>query len=451
LSGEILKRGIQLGRYEVRELLGRGGMGQVYRAWDPALSRDVAIKVLGDPEPQLLKRFSREAEAVSRLNHPNVVSILDFSMGPPPHIVMTHLRGQDLATRLKRGPMEIGEAVDIMLGVCAGVHACHVQGIIHRDLKPGNVFLQQTPEGTEVKVLDFGVAILGENVSGDITRPGHVVGTPRYLSPEQIKHMEVDAKSDQYAAGLLLYTALMGKSPFRSLEGTELVRAIVKAKYPRLRDVRPDVAARLEAAIGTAMNVDKERRFPAVLAFGRALLEFATSEGRAVWTDQFASAPVVLTAPLASAPGNIVEAAMANMTTRHETTTVEDWSSPVTDSTGDKSPRSAMAGLVVVPIAPFASAPVVATTARLQSETAIDISQAERDQVQVPPTVDLHLWSQPKREPSPQPQRAEVDSQAPMAQALTLWQRRPVLVATIVAVALVGGCLAWLIARLAGR
>jgi eukaryotic-like serine/threonine-protein kinase len=181
--GEILKRGTQLGRYEIRELLGRGGMGQVYRAWDPSLRRDVAIKVLGAPDEELLRRFSREAEAVSQLNHSNVVSILDFSAGPVPYIVMAYLRGEDLSTRLKRGPMSVGEAVDIILGVCAGVHACHCRGVVHRDLKPGNVFLHETPEGTSVKVLDFGVAILGKMFRATSPGPGtwwgrHAISRP---------------------------------------------------------------------------------------------------------------------------------------------------------------------------------------------------------------------------------------------------------------------------------
>ncbi|HEX7499852.1 MAG TPA: serine/threonine-protein kinase [Polyangia bacterium] len=219
MSGEILKRGTKLGRYEIREMLGRGGMGEVYRAWDPALRRDVAVKVLGASDEDLLRRFSREAEAISQLNHPNVVSVLDFSAGSTPYIVMAYLRGEDLSTRLKRGQISVGEAVDIILGVCAGVHACHTRGVIHRDLKPGNVFLHETPEGTAVKVLDFGVAILRENVSGEITRPGHVVGTPRYFSPEQVRSVDADAKSDQYAVGLLAYVALAGKSPFARKEG----------------------------------------------------------------------------------------------------------------------------------------------------------------------------------------------------------------------------------------
>ena len=460
MSGEILKRGMRLGRYEIREMLGRGGMGEVYRAWDPSLRRDVAIKVLGAPDEELLQRFSREAEAISQINHPNVVSILDFSAGPTPYIVMAHLRGEDLASRLKRGRMSVGEAVDIILGVCAGVHACHTRGVIHRDLKPGNVFLHETPEGIAVKVLDFGVAILGENVSGELTRPGNVVGTPRYFSPEQVRHQNADAKSDQYAVALLLYVILLGKSPFAHKTGPELVRAILKAEYARLLEVRPDVPPGLESAILRGLSVQKELRFASVLDFGRAIAKHATSEGQVVFADPFASADRASCPATCVPPAPAVQSAMTNVTTLHTVSTANGWTAAggggadeetSLDTTGEKSPRSVMAAAVVFPLSPLGEEivvpPVMPPTERLRSETEIDVGLSQNDNgVRVVKTLDLHLWS---KEPSSPSREGPHDSPPPVSAGF--WQRNRPLAIAIAAGALLGCCIVWLIARGWGR
>ncbi len=456
MSGEILKRGTALGRYEIREMLGRGGMGEVYRAWDPSLNRDVAIKVLGAPDPDLLRRFSREAEAISQLNHPNVVSILDFSARPTPYIVMAYLRGEDLSSRLKRGQIPVGEAVDIILGVCAGVHACHTRGVVHRDLKPGNVFLHETPEGTSVKVLDFGVAILGENASGEITRPGHVVGTPRYFSPEQVRNVEADAKSDQYAVGLLAYVALAGKSPFARKEGAELIGAILRAEYPRPREVRAEISVGLDAAISKAMSVAKDRRYPSVLDFGRAILEDASNEGRAQWGDTFAAtgAPPSPITPAKGTRPNVVASPTEIMPSQHSVSTVDGWTGAgvdteagvQADTSGEMSPRSVMAAAVVVPLAPLEECPVMPTTQRLRTETEIDVGQVRPSQndngERVVKTLDLHLWPE---DPSSCPSERPSDPRPP------LWQRKRAKAAAIAAAALLGGCITWLVARGFGR
>jgi serine/threonine protein kinase len=458
VTEETLKRGTQLGRYEIREMLGHGGMGQVYRAWDPVLRRDVAVKVLDTPDAELLQRFAREAEAVSKLNHPNVVSILDFSISPPPYLVMTYLRGHDLSAQLKRGQLAVGGAVDIILGVCAGVHACHSQGIIHRDLKPGNVFLNETPEGDIVKVLDFGVAIIGQKLSGEITRPGHVVGTPRYFSPEQARHLEADAFSDQYAIGLLLYVALAGRHPFEANKGHDLVRAILKAEYAGPRELRPEIPAALEACILKAMSVAKERRFPSVLAFGQAILEYTSNEGKLLWEARFVSGAMVDELPkkISPVPTSIVRNPLANVTTRNESSTLDGWPEPIlmeqavstNDPSGENSPRSIMASAVVVPMAPMQEAPVVPTTERIRSQTAIDVSQGKPDvpafnQPRRLPN-SMQGWSQSESLPCSRP---STESTPSIETIIPFWQHKRVVFTALGLIVLLGACVAWLATR----
>jgi serine/threonine protein kinase len=431
------------------------------------LARDVAIKVLGEPDVELLRRFSREAEAVSRLNHPNVVSILDFNVGPVPFIVMDFLRGEDLAARIKRGPLAVGEAVDIILGVCAGMHACHSVGIIHRDLKPGNVFLQETPNGLVVKVLDFGVAILGESVSGDITQPGHVVGTPRYFSPEQIRRIEADAKSDQYAIALLTYVTLTRKSPFGRKDGSELVQAILKAIYPRPRELRPEIPEALEDTILTGMSPEKERRFPSVLDFGRAIWEFGTVEGRDLWMDPFGTPGDSPPPPPPPPARNVVQAPHANMTTQHTVSTAKGWGDAAgasAISTGDPyaSERRPRPNMAVVPISPFEEEPVVATTQRLQTATAIDTSfgvpKANDNAGRYAPAVmQLRaLDSEPNPKPVVRrnrvaPSDTNASSDGVTAVPEPFWRRKFFLVGAAVCLMVLTSFLTWLLTRSGGR
>lgn len=381
MSQDTLPRGTRLGRYEIRQMLGQGGMGQVYRAWDSVLKRDVAVKVLGTPDEELLARFAREAEAISQFDHANVVAVHDFQADPArPYIVMEYLHGEDLSTRLRRGPLPVGEAVDMILSVCSAVHACHLLGIIHRDLKPGNVFLHQTVEfGVVIKVLDFGVAMLRQELYEGITRPGHVVGTPRYLSPEQVEHKDADAKSDQYAIGHLLYTTLVGKSPFAQMQGIRLVRGILGSEYPRLRESRPDLPPGLVDAIEKAMSVSPDRRYRSVLALGQAITEYSADKER-IPPELLASGGEP------EAPGGADED-YSRTTVDVPQSVVDARKSKIGDGgmaaaaaaaaetlEGDDS-RS-IGGPRVVPIAPFQAMPLVSTTVRLPTETAIDLSFA---------------------------------------------------------------------------
>jgi serine/threonine protein kinase len=293
VSSSILRRGGKLDRYEVRQLIGQGGMGEVYRAWDSILQRDVALKILAVRDDEMLKRFQREAEVIGRLDNPNVVEVHDFRMeGEHPYIVMEYLRGESLRDRLTKGLLPVAEVINMALGVCRGVGACHSVGIIHRDLKPANVFLAETAHyGTVVKVLDFGVAKPVSFRVSELTGPGKLVGTPRYFAPEQLKGADADKLSDQYAVGLLLHAALTGKPPFFGKEGKDLIEAILGARYPRPKEVRGDVPAQLEAVILKALSTDRGQRYPSVRDLGRALVLCLPAEDGVLWSESFAPQP----------------------------------------------------------------------------------------------------------------------------------------------------------------
>lgn len=277
---ELLRRGATIDRYEVRELIGQGGMGEVYRAWDTVLQRDVAVKVLRLRDEEMLKRFEREAEAIGKVDSENVVQIHDFRLqGEYPYIVMEFLRGVSLRERIsKSGAMSIEDAVGVVLGVCRGVAACHRLGIIHRDLKPANVFLAETAHyGTVVKVLDFGVA-KPRHYTVDVTGPGKIAGTPAYVAPELLRGMEADELSDQYGIGLLLHVGLTGKPPFGSKERKDLGFAILRSAFLPPKEARPDLPEELVAILLRALNAERAARFPSVMAFARALVPFASGE-----------------------------------------------------------------------------------------------------------------------------------------------------------------------------
>jgi len=214
-----LAAGTRLDGFEIVAPLGAGGMGEVYRARDTLLKRDVAIKVLPaywSRDPERLHRFELEAQAAAALNHPNIVSI--FHVGQyngSPYIVTELLHGETLRERLKNGPMRLREAIDVGAELARGLAAAHGAGIVHRDLKPENIFL--TKDG-RVKVLDFGLAKLDPaKCSGtdgptasfqQQTSPGHVLGTVGYMSPEQVRGQTADARSDIFATGAVLYEML---------------------------------------------------------------------------------------------------------------------------------------------------------------------------------------------------------------------------------------------------
>src|SRR5712692_5465053 len=229
----VLTPGRKLGPYEILGPLGAGGMGEVYRARDQLLGRDVAIKVLPSflsSDPDRLRRFEQEARAAAALNHPNILAV--FQMGTyegAPYLVSELLEGLTVREHLRRGPLPICKAIDYAVQIAHGLAAAHDKGIVHRDLKPENLFL--TKDG-RVKILDFGLAKLtGAADSGqsqtDIptrrvdTDPGKVMGTVGYMSPEQVKGRTVDHRSDIFSFGAILYEMLSGRRAFHGESAAE--------------------------------------------------------------------------------------------------------------------------------------------------------------------------------------------------------------------------------------
>ena len=293
-------KGQKIDRYEIREHIGQGGMGAVYRAIDTKLGRTVALKTVvahkrGDRlTEEIRERFMREALAASRVDHRNVVQVLDFGFTDDgtPYMVMEYLRGQSLSELVKKAtePLAIEYVADVMLSVCAALRACHHVGIIHRDLKPANIFLCDTDTGWEVKVLDFGIS--KAPATEDLTQDGQIIGTPQYLSPEQIEGT-VGPASDQYALGVLMYMCLTRQLPYGGLQSMRLFRAIGEGKFDPPRKLRADIPEGLEAIVLRAMHVSSKERFESIHALGQRLWEFASPHGRTQWKTFYFNTPAV--------------------------------------------------------------------------------------------------------------------------------------------------------------
>jgi len=273
------------GRYEVLGRLGSGGMGVVYRGRQAHLERFVAIKVLHRDTaaiPEWRQRFEREARALSALAHPNVVPVTDSGFdGGVPFLVMELLEGKTLAELIKEGPLPLGRALDIGRQILRGLAFAHGKGIIHRDLKPTNVFLQALPDQADhVRLLDFGTAKFLEGsgsptLAETLTRVGVVFGTPAYMSPEQAKAAPVDARTDVYAAGVLLFELLAGRRPFVAEAQDGYIAAHLSQPVPSLAKVRPGIVATpaFQAVIERAMAKEPAARFKDAGALLAALEE----------------------------------------------------------------------------------------------------------------------------------------------------------------------------------
>ncbi len=284
----------KIDRYELQALIGCGGMGAVYRAVDTKLGRTVALKTATGKRAGarltdwVRQRFLREAMALSKVEHRNVVQVLDFGFADDgtPFLIMEHLHGRDLGALLAASerPLPVTDVVDIMLGVCAALRACHRAGIIHRDLKPGNIFLAETDTGREVKVLDFGVS--KAPTADDLTREGQILGTPQYLAPEQIDG-KVGPASDQYALGVLLYVCLTLRLPYEDHQNRALLRAIEAGRFAAPHTFRPDLPEALDAIVLRAMHVTPSERFESVYALGQRLWHLASPRSREEWRSYY--------------------------------------------------------------------------------------------------------------------------------------------------------------------
>ncbi|HEY3176675.1 MAG TPA: serine/threonine-protein kinase [Candidatus Polarisedimenticolia bacterium] len=265
-----LDAGSRLGPYEILHLLGKGGMGEVYRARDTRLGRSVAIKILPEElarDPQRNSRFEREAMTVASLAHPNICMLHD--VGRHDHIaflVMELLDGTTLDERLRRGPLKTPEALDYAIQIVEALEAAHRKEIIHRDLKPSNVML--TPSG--VKLLDFGLASLGNaempseekpTRTTPLTGQRQILGTLPYMAPEQLEGKPADARTDLFAFGAVLHEMLTGRRAFAGESQAGVIGAILHTPPPALRSLRPDAPASLEHLVSRCLSKDPEGRW----------------------------------------------------------------------------------------------------------------------------------------------------------------------------------------------
>jgi len=274
-----LPSGSELGRYQILERIGIGGMASVYRALDPTLNRDIAIKVLPSyqaEDPTFVERFSREAQAVARLNNPNITQIHDFGEDKGfSFIVMELVTGGTLQDRLD-GPMSLADILAVIRPLAAALDYAHAQGIVHRDLKPTNILL--APDGTP-KLSDFGISRLLEG-SATLTRADSVMGTPLYMSPEQALGNPADQRSDLYALGIIVYEMLLGQVPFRGETPSATLMAHIHQPVPPPSSLDPTLDPRIEAALLKALAKTPEDRYDSTEAFVHAIT--ITGEGHQI-------------------------------------------------------------------------------------------------------------------------------------------------------------------------
>src|SRR5437867_8154892 len=275
--------GSRIGRYTIVEALGQGGMGKVYLARDPVISRNVALKVISirpdlseEEAGQYRERFLREAQAAGALIHPNIVAVHDIGQDAAsgsPYIVMEHVPGQDLKkVILSRAPLPAAEAVGIVAQIAAALDYAHKCGIVHRDVKPANVLI--TEQG-RVKIADFGVARLP---GSDLTRSDQFVGSPGFMSPEQLKGGEVDGRADLFALGVILYQLLTGKAPFEGESVSEVLYRISTQPADPPSETHHDVSPDFDPILEKALAKDPAQRYQSGHDLIEALSPLALAE-----------------------------------------------------------------------------------------------------------------------------------------------------------------------------
>src|SRR5438045_1354128 len=298
-----------ISRYKILEKLGSGGMGDVYLAEDTKLGRKVALKLLAEELTQnrdRLSRFDQEAYAASGLNHPNILTIYELGDEGGRHFIATeYIEGQTLRKRLQTTPMEIVEVLDVAIQVAGALEEAHAAGIIHRDIKPENVMIRRNGH---VKVLDFGLAKLMDRAASDetdteaVTRAlvqtdaGMVLGTSQYMSPEQARGKPVDARTDIWSLGVVLYEMATGRAPFAGETKTDVIVAIAKNDPPPLARFAPNAPAELEWIVLKALRKDVDERYQTIKEFESDLkklkqrIEFQSELERSMAPEQYSAA-----------------------------------------------------------------------------------------------------------------------------------------------------------------
>jgi serine/threonine protein kinase len=281
-----LKTGSRIGPYEVDSLIASGGMGDVYRARDTRLDRQVALKVLAAGVPMdadRLARFSQEARTTALLNHPNIVGVYDVgSHDGMPFVVSELLHGRTLRGRLQDGPLAVRHALGYAIEIVRGLTAAHDIGVVHRDLKPENIFIT---DDERLKILDFGLAKVRREALGlphldssKSTRPGTILGTVGYMSPEQVRGVPTDERSDIFSFGVILHEMIAGVAPFHGDSAIETLHAILKDEAPPL-PARWDCSPELEHVVRHCLEKNPMMRFQSARDLAFVLdftLEFST-------------------------------------------------------------------------------------------------------------------------------------------------------------------------------
>ena len=266
----------QIGRYEVEKELTQGGMGVIFLARDPYIQRQVVVKVLmykHTLDDVYREFFQREAEVIAALEHPCIVPIYDFGWhGQQPYIVMRYMSGGSLDDKLQKGEVKLTEMAHILKRVSEALDAAHAAKIIHRDIKPSNILFDSTGEAF---LSDFGIA-KSQTIADD--EGEWLVGTPAYMSPEQVKGDHVDGRSDIYALGVTLYRLLSGKLPFASDSTTALINMHVDLPIPDIRKVKANVPAVWQEVVAKAMAKDPNDRYPTASDFARDVTEVVSGK-----------------------------------------------------------------------------------------------------------------------------------------------------------------------------
>jgi serine/threonine-protein kinase len=425
------------GRYQLIERVGEGGMASVWKALHLGLRKHVAIKTLRADLTQSEKareRFLREGEAIARIRHAHVVEVHDVGIaGDTPYLVMEFLEGEDLRAYFQqRAPLPLAELADLMVPVCAALATAHDEGVVHRDIKPGNLFLARTRDrGLVPKVLDFGVSRLLDDRTGRVhTGTAVVLGTPRYMAPEQVRGArDVDGRADQYALGVILYQGATGRVPIDDTAVFELLRRVVNGDFVPPRRLRPDLPPAFEALVMRAMATLPDARFPTLRDLGAALLPFASERTRVIHGDAMGvsvSPPLPVVAALApvASPFGPFDAPDATMTLGDAPVELPAVPPPATSSTV-RALAGLLAGVAVVAFGLslwLATRPTPVTSARLVARPAA-VLPAPRP-IALPPPAPLPPAPLPVVVALPPPP-APVEPEAPPVEARSARVQRP--------------------------
>jgi serine/threonine protein kinase len=269
--------GQQIGRYKIRSAIGKGGMGEVFLAEDTELERLIALKILPQDlanDTERMRRFVREAKSASALNHPNIITIHEIGKTNNGHFIATeYIEGETLHSRLKSEPMNLKSVLDIAIQVTSALDAAHRAGIIHRDIKPENIMIRF--DGY-VKILDFGIAKLIEKrnklveaeaataIKAEGTSPGMIIGTASYMSPEQARGKDIDARSDIFSFGVVLYEMITGKQPFAGESAIDTISSIIHKEPVPLNQLIPEIPRQLQHIVEKSLRKDREERYQTV-------------------------------------------------------------------------------------------------------------------------------------------------------------------------------------------